>query len=91
MINESAQSQIVQNIEFMLGSFTLGFDKGYKTTVKSVASLTNPPNIVKFTDSGFDINMNNMTVNVPYIIIFEDAKYAMWKNDSAELVMMELA
>ncbi len=46
--------------------------------------------IVKFTDTGFDINMNNMISNKTYLFDFEDSEYIIHKNSSNELVVMEM-
>ncbi len=73
-----------------LTGFAMSIGEAYKDVIKNATNLTNPPDIVKFTDSGFDINMNNMVISIPYIIVFEDTMYAVWKNDSGQLVMKEL-
>lgn len=88
-MHEFAQFEKIIQTMSTLG-FVIGFGKGYGTAIKKVVNFTNPPDIVKFTDSGFVVNMNNMTENVPYIVTFEDAVYAIWKNNSGELAMREL-
>lgn len=85
-----ALGHIVQMMKTMAARSVLGSEV-CKVAIKNMGGIANPPNIVQFTDSGFDINMNNMTVNIPYVVEFEDVKYAVWKNDSAELAMVELA
>ena len=81
---------VVQILQTTLQSYVIGYSKGYNTAVKNMQGIINPPNIVTFTDSGFDINMNNMDVNVPCIVTFDGSTYAMWKDVSKALIMMEI-
>lgn len=81
---------LTQIFQTIIQSYVKGFSDGYSTTVKNTQDVINPPHIVTFTDSGFDINMNNMEVDVPCIITFDGSIYSMWKNISKSLVMMEL-
>ena len=50
----------------------------------------NIKNIIKFTNTGFDINMNNMIHERRYLINFEDSKYIICKNSSDELTVREI-
>ena len=47
-------------------------------------------NIVKFTNTGFDINMNDMIYERKYLVNFEDSKYIICKNSSDELTVREI-
>ena len=80
-------SNLVSTIQVMIQSFVVDFSNSYGIATNNII---NPPNIVAFTDSGFNINTNNMQVNVPCIIVFDGSTYAIWKNESESLVMLEI-
>lgn len=90
MISVSNSARLVQIFQTMIHSYVAGFDNHYSTAIKNVPDIINPPDIVTFADSGFDINMNNMKTNVPCIITFDGSTYAAWKDVSKSLVMIEL-
>ena len=77
-----------------LSDFKKGFDVGSKhfDYIKNSGDriFDDVTEIIEFTNSGFDVNMNNMIADKQYVFLFKDSKYMIWKNTSDELVLKEI-
>ena len=47
-------------------------------------------NIIQVTDSGYEIDFENMTMDRKYYFTFDGSKYATWKINSYEIALQEI-
>ena len=72
-------------------SFNAGFAQGCKLISKQLQTMINIPGVVTIKHDGFNVNLNNMNVDKPYIIKYDESTYIAFKNKSLELILMEVS
>lgn len=71
--------------------FHAGFIQCYELISEQLQNMANNPNIITIKHDGFNVNLNNMIVNKPYIIKYYESTYVAFKNKSLELVITEMS
>ena len=78
----------------LMSNFIKGFELGNNQLriIKNIGNedVSDINDIIKITESGFDINMNMMIPEKQYTFTFLDSKYSIYKNQSDELVLSEI-
>ena len=90
LISEGLHLQKMLNYACIQG-FHLGINHCYKLMSEQLQNMINIPDVVTIKHDGFNVNLNNMVVDKPYIVIYDESTYIAFKNKSLELVIMEMS
>ena len=79
-----------ESMQYATGLVTAPIVKFVTAWIGIIKAPANPPGIVTIHDSGFRIDVNQMTEGVPYVVEFMESQYLIWKRKDGALVVTDI-